>query len=117
MVLQTGEGAQVVASQGDGWLRSFDALTGELDWKFDMNFKTSRWGEIWSGDRNTILATPVYYEGRVYIASGRHFEDGEGVGRLVCIDPTKTGDVSSELALDAAGQPLPDRREQAVDSA
>ena len=31
------------------------------------------------------------------MASGRYLEDGEGPGRLVCIDPTKTGDISLEL--------------------
>lgn len=36
-------------------------------------------------------------------------------GGLVCIDPTKRGDVSSELAVGADGQPLPRRRVQAVD--
>lgn len=48
------------------------------------------------------------------MASGQEFEHGEGQGRLVCIDPTKTGDISSELALDKAGKPLPHRRMQAV---
>jgi outer membrane protein assembly factor BamB len=32
---------QVIAPQGDGWLRSFDALSGELIWGFDINPKTA----------------------------------------------------------------------------
>ena len=42
-------------------------------------------------------------------------EHGEGEGRLCCIDPTERGDISSELAVDAEGNPLPHRRIQAVD--
>ena len=30
---------QVVVGQGDGWLRSFDAATGKLIWKCDLNEK------------------------------------------------------------------------------
>src|SRR5262249_52496098 len=65
-------------------------------------------------DRNILLGNAVVYDGRVYVASGREWEQGGGPGRLVCIDPTKRGDVSSELAVDADGKPLPRRRVQAV---
>lgn len=106
---------QVIVPQGDGWIRSFDALTGELVWKFDVNFKESKWILGGRGDRNNILATPVLYENRVYIASGQEPEHGEGMGRLVCIDPTKKGDVSSELAVDKNGNVIAHRRIQAVD--
>ncbi len=41
-----------------------------------------------------INSTPVFYKNRVYVASGQDPEHGEGIGRLVCIDPTKTGDVT-----------------------
>lgn len=107
--------AQVIVGQGDGWVRSFDALTGKLIWKFDINAKESQWlnAGAW-GTRNSILATPVFYKGRVYVGSGQVWEFGQGNGRLVCIDPTKTGDISSELAVDAKGQPLPQRRFRAV---
>lgn len=106
---------QVVVPQGDGWLRSFQADTGELIWKFDINRKTSQWILGGQGTRNNILATPVLYENRIYIASGQEAEHGDGEGRLVCIDPTKTGDISSELAVDRQGRILPHRRIQAVD--
>ncbi len=107
--------AQVIVGQGDGWLRSFDALTGKLIWKFDINAKESQWLFRGSrGTRNSILATPVLCNGRVYVGSGQIAENGEGPGRLVCIDPTKTGDISSELAVDATGRLLPQRRFQAV---
>lgn len=35
---------------------------------------------------------------------------------MVCIDPTKTGDISTELAVDEHGKPLPHRRVLAVDA-
>lgn len=91
-----------------------EGLTGRLIWKFDMNRKSSKWIVGGRGTRNNLLATPVLYDGRIYVASGQHPENGEGSGRLCCIEPTKTGDISSELAVDAEGEPLPHRREQAV---
>lgn len=109
--------AQCVAPQGDGWVRSFDALTGKPIWQFDMNRKVSRWQLSTRRTRNSILASPVFADGRIYIASGQHPEFGEGQGRLVCLDPTKQGDISSELAVDAQGNAIPHRRVQAVDAA
>lgn len=41
-----------------------------------------------------INATPVFYKDRVYIATGQDPEHGEGVGHLVCLDATKTGDIT-----------------------
>jgi len=41
-----------------------------------------------------INATPVFYKQRLYVATGQDPEHGEGVGRLVCLDATKTGDIS-----------------------
>jgi len=41
-----------------------------------------------------IQATPVFYKNRVYVAIGQDPEHGEGVGRLVCADATKTGDIT-----------------------
>ena len=41
-----------------------------------------------------INATPVFYKNRVYVATGQDPEHGEGIGHLVCIDATKTGDVT-----------------------
>src|SRR5262249_38907422 len=39
LVLDVGSRGQVVVPQGDGWVRSFDARTGKLLWKFDTNPK------------------------------------------------------------------------------
>ena len=41
-----------------------------------------------------IIATPVFYKNRVYVAIGRDPEHGRGRGSLRCIDATKTGDVT-----------------------
>ena len=41
-----------------------------------------------------FIASPVFYKERIYIAIGQDPEHGEGVGRLVCIDATKKGDIT-----------------------
>ena len=41
-----------------------------------------------------IIATPVPYKNRVYVAIGRDPEHGLGRGALWCIDATKTGDIT-----------------------
>ena len=41
-----------------------------------------------------IIATPVFWKNRIYVATGQDPEHGEGVGNLVCIDATKTGNVT-----------------------
>jgi outer membrane protein assembly factor BamB len=93
IVIEVGGKGQVVVPQGDGWIRSFDALTGKLVWKFDSNNKDT----VYPTTRNELIATPVLYEGRIYIANGQDPEHGEGPGHLWCIDPTKTGDISLQL--------------------
>lgn len=88
----------------------------ELLWKFDCNPKASVWKNDGSGDRSNLIATPVVYDGRVYIATGQDPECGEGPGHLWCIDPTRRGDVSPELVVDRGGAPVPRRRIQAIDA-
>jgi outer membrane protein assembly factor BamB len=111
---------QVLFGGGDGWIYSFDARgeNGKAKhlWQFDCNPKESKYTLGGRADRNHIIGTPVVHDGLVYIAVGEDPEHGEGVGHLWCIDPTKRGDVSSELALSLADpdKPLPRRREQAV---
>jgi outer membrane protein assembly factor BamB len=41
-----------------------------------------------------VLSTVVSWGGRVYASIGQDPEHGEGLGRLVCIDPSGSGDVS-----------------------
>ena len=42
-----------------------------------------------TGTRNYVVATPILYDGRVYVATGQDAEHAAGVGALYCIDPTK----------------------------
>ncbi len=115
-----GDVPQAIFAAGDGWVYSFRAERTsdgkpELLWKFDCNPKTVRWGGGGMGDRNNIIATPIIYEGLVYIATGQDPEHGEGPAILWCIDPTKRGDVSPELVFDRDGNPVPPRRVQNCD--
>lgn len=111
---------QVIFGGGDGWLYSFAPEgdgqgNAQLLWKFDANPKTSHYS-LNRATRNHIIGTPVIYEGLVYVAVGEDPEHGEGVGHLWCIDPTKRGDVSPELAFNSAdpNKPIPHKRLQAV---
>jgi outer membrane protein assembly factor BamB len=112
---------QVLFGGGDGWLRSFrgeasDTGRPELLWEFDCNPKIAKYSVSGASKRNHIIGTPVVYDNLVYIAVGEDPEHGEGNGHLWCIDPTKRGDVSSELAVkvDDRTHVLPKRRLQAV---
>jgi len=115
-----GDVPQVIFGGGDGWVYSFLAertATGQpvLLWKFDANPKKTKYEEAGMGDRNYLVAAPVVAEGRVYVVTGRDPQWGEGPGDLWCIDPTKRGDVSAELVVDASGRIVPPRRTFAVD--
>ena len=89
-VAELGGVTQVIHPQGDGWVRSFDAKTGQKLWEFDTNPKDS----VWPKTRNELIATPVVYEGLVYIGNGQDPEHGEGPGHFYAIDPTKRGDIT-----------------------
>jgi outer membrane protein assembly factor BamB len=98
----------VLFGGGDGWLYAFDpAPAKEGDsaflktvWKFDANppeYKAMDGKPIKYPDPkgpSEINATPVFYKNRVYVATGQDPEHGEGVGHLVCVDATKTGDIT-----------------------
>ena len=118
-VFEAGGQWQIAMGGGDGWVYSFNPVgdgqgRAKLLWKFDTNPKESIY-MLGRGTRNYCVATPVFYDGHVYIGNGQDPEKGEGIGHLYCIDPTKRGDVSAELAVDAQGKPLALRRLQAVD--
>ena len=85
-----GDVVQVVIGQGDGWVRGYEAMTGKKLWEFDSNPKDS----VWPKTRNELIATPVIFDNKVYIANGQDPEHGEGVGHLYCIDATKRGDIT-----------------------
>jgi outer membrane protein assembly factor BamB len=93
---------------GDGWCYAFDFKPVKesegsflkIVWKYDCNppeYKMKDGKPIKYPDANgpsEINATPVFYKNRIYVAIGQDPEHGEGIGRLVCLDATKTGDIT-----------------------
>lgn len=115
---------QVLFGAGDGWLYSFDPAgdgsgKSKMLWKFDCNPKESKYVLSGQATRNHLIATPVVYDGAIYIAVGEDPEHNQGVGHLWCIDPTKRGDVSTELVYNAKDpqRPIPHKRLQACEPA
>jgi outer membrane protein assembly factor BamB len=81
---------QVFFPGGDGWLYGFNARTGKRLWKYDLNPKDA----VWPKTRNDAIATPAFFNGRIYLATGQDPEHGEGVGHMYCIDPAGSGDLT-----------------------
>jgi outer membrane protein assembly factor BamB len=88
---------------GDGVCYAFDAKPVKSEdnkhlkklWWFDCNpdeYKAVKYPE--ADGPSEINSTPVFYKNRVYVAIGQDPEHGEGVGRLLCLDATKTGDIT-----------------------
>ena len=101
LVVEQNGKAQVIFPQADGWVRSFDAATGEIIWKFDVNPKAAKGdyglGAAW-GTRLPVHGIPVFANGRIFFAVGVHPEAcGSDPGRIYCLDPAKRGDVSEEV--------------------
>ncbi|HKD35334.1 MAG TPA: PQQ-binding-like beta-propeller repeat protein [Pirellulales bacterium] len=113
---------QVIFGGGDGWLYDFQGTKEsengrpKLLWKFDCNPKTAKYSVGGQSTRNHIIGSPVIYKGLVYVGVGEDPEHAEGIGNYWCIDPTKRGDVSSELVFNSKDlqHPLPPRRLQAA---
>ncbi|MGL6225960.1 MAG: PQQ-binding-like beta-propeller repeat protein [Thermoguttaceae bacterium] len=129
------ERSQVLFPSGDGWLYAFDVKGRTItpSWKFDCNPKESIWKGHGSGDRNTLVATPVVAENRIFISTGQDPESGEGIAVLWCIEPIEQleklesqskverlsdrfVDLSAVLVHDSTGQTVPPRRLIAVDT-
>jgi outer membrane protein assembly factor BamB len=81
---------QVIFPGGDGVLYAFEPAKGELLWKFDGNPKSAvdRPGGR-GATRNTLIATPVVHDGRLYVGVGRIPDEGSGIGHLWCVDLAK----------------------------
>ena len=86
---------QVLFGGGDGWLRAYDAASGQELWRFDGNPKEAPWlpraGVL---SRNFILASPVFAGGRVFIAKGQSPGHGNAPSFVYAIDPNGRGDVT-----------------------
>jgi outer membrane protein assembly factor BamB len=100
---------QVLFGGGDGFLYGFNpnpVKEGDTSylkkiWWVDCNppeYKTNKDGKPIkypaAEGPSEINATPVFYKDKVYVAIGQDPEHGEGVGQLLCIDPTHTGDAT-----------------------
>ena len=91
---------QVLFGGGDGWLRAYDAASGREVWRFDGNPKDARWlprpGVL---SRSSIIASPVFADGRVFIAMGQDPTHGNGPSLIHAISPNGQGDVTESRLL------------------
>jgi outer membrane protein assembly factor BamB len=70
-------------------------------WRFDVNkpeYRVDAEGKprryATRNGPSECLGTPITWDGKVYASIGQDPEHGDGVGRLVCIDPSGSGDVT-----------------------
>ncbi len=84
---------QVVFPGGDGRLYAYEPETGKELWSFQCNPDGTIW-KLGLGTRNNLIASPVIYKDRVYIAMGQDPEHGEGPGHMYCVDATQRGDIT-----------------------
>jgi outer membrane protein assembly factor BamB len=86
---------QVLFGGGDGRLRAYDAASGQELWRFDGNPKDARFlpraGVV---SRSPIIASPVFADGRVFIAMGQSPGHGNAPSFIHAIDPKGLGDVT-----------------------
>lgn len=86
---------QVLFGGGDGWLRAYDAATGQEVWRFDGNPKDARWfPRPGAFSRGFIIASPVIADGRVFIAMGQSPGHGNAPSFIHAINPNGRGDVT-----------------------
>ena len=86
---------QVLFGGGDGWLRAYDAASGQEIWRFDGNPKDARFfprPRVLS--RSSIIASPVFADGRVFIAMGLSPGHGNGPSLIHAVSPNGQGDVT-----------------------
>jgi outer membrane protein assembly factor BamB len=87
---------QVLYGGGDGWLRAYDAASGEELWRFDGNPKDARWFPrpgVFS--RSFIIASPVFADGRVFLAMGQSPGHGNAPSFIHAINPNGRGDITT----------------------
>jgi outer membrane protein assembly factor BamB len=85
----------VLFGGGDGWLRAYDAASGQEVWRFDGNPKDARWlprpGVL---SRGSIIASPVLADDRVFVAMGQSPGHGDGPSFVHALSPNGQGDVT-----------------------
>jgi len=87
---------QVLFGGGDGWLRSYEARSGQELWRFDGNPKDARWlprPGVFS--RGSIIASPVSADGRVFVAMGQSPGHGNAPSLIHAVRPDGRGDVTA----------------------
>jgi outer membrane protein assembly factor BamB len=91
---------QVLFGGGDGWLRAYDAASGREVWRFDGNPKDARWlprpGVL---SRGAIIASPVFDDGRVFVAMGLSPGHLNGPSLIHALSPNGQGDVTESRRL------------------
>ena len=91
---------QVLFGGGDGWLRAYDAASGHEVWRFDGNPKDARWlPRPGVRSRSSIIASPVFADGRVFVAMGQDPTHGNGPSLIHAISPHGQGDVTTSRRL------------------
>lgn len=109
VVMEINGRAQIIFGGGDGLLYAFEAVkssgsknmtrTLKKIWQYDCNppeyrsrngrkIAYSRWNRRSPDGPSEIIATPVFYKDRIYIAIGQSPLHGPGQGMLSCIDAT-----------------------------
>jgi outer membrane protein assembly factor BamB len=91
---------QVLFGGGDGWLRAYDVASGHELWRFDGNPKDARFlprPRVFS--RSSIIASPVFADGRVFVAMGQDPTHGNGPSLIHAISPNGQGDVTESRLL------------------
>jgi outer membrane protein assembly factor BamB/HEAT repeat protein len=87
---------QVLFGGGDGWLRAYDAASGQEVWRFDGNPKDAPWlpraGVL---SRNFIIASPVFADGRVFLAMGQSPGHYNAPSFVYAISPNGHGDITN----------------------
>jgi outer membrane protein assembly factor BamB len=92
--------AQVFFGGGDGWLRAYEPGSGRELWRFNGNPPEAKWlprPGVFS--RSSIVASPVYGDGRVFIAMGQDPSHGNGPSLLHAVSPNGQGDVTNSRVL------------------
>jgi outer membrane protein assembly factor BamB len=91
---------QVLFGGGDGWLRAYDAGSGHEVWRFDANPKDAAWRpRPRVASRGSIIASPVFADGRVFVAIGLGPGHGNGPSWIHAIGPDGQGDVTASKRL------------------